>query len=95
MKGLKSSEICEKIKSKLKNNEYEKVLEPKEKVHSISAFQVREEANGSTKSKKKVKDIWYKLQDTKGISNNIHGNIYKRTFHRKLKLPSPINFKGR
>ena len=66
MKGYVSIEVCEKIIDKLEKGEYQKISEPKEKVHAINAHQVREVANGSPKSKKKVKEIYYKLQDSKG-----------------------------
>ena len=65
MKGYVSVEVCEKIIDKLEKGEYEKVSEPKEKVHAITPHQVRERANGSKWSNDKVKEILYKLEDTK------------------------------
>ena len=66
MKGYVSVEVVEKIVLKLEKGEYEKKSEPKEKIHNIAAHQVREMANGSKWSNNKVKEILYKLEDTKG-----------------------------
>ena len=75
MKGYISTEVLEKIVGKLERGEYEKVSKPKEKVHDINSYQVRETANGSKWSNDKVKEIGYKLEDTKGkwLENNSPG----------------------
>ena len=66
MKGYVSIEVLEKIISKLEKGEYEKVSKLKEEVYAITSHQVREQANGSKWSNDKVKEIEYKLEDTKG-----------------------------
>ena len=66
MKGYISIEVLEKIVGKLERGEYKKVSEPKDKVHAITAYQVREIANGSNWSLNKIKEILYKLKDSKG-----------------------------
>ena len=66
MKGYVSIEVLEKIISKLEKGEYEKVSKLKEEVYAITSHQVREQANGSKWSNDKVKEIGYKLEDTKG-----------------------------